>query len=358
MAIHIVSAQEFLLLAAEHAVIDVRSPAEFSHAHIPGAYSLPLFTDAERAQVGTVYKQASREQAIKIGLDVFGPKMRQIVEAAEDIIRSRKVEDKLPGTLLVYCARGGMRSSALTWLFDLYGFTVYRLEGGYKSYRNRVLHQLELDYNFEIIGGGTGSGKTAMLHLLQQSFYVVLDLEYLAQHKGSAFGGLGQEPQPSQEMFENRLADRLEEIQRKHPNMPVYLEDESQRIGSVNIPGQLWQRIQQKPMLALDIPFEARLDYITEEYGNLPIEGLINAIVRIKKRLGPLETKTAISHLVEGDTSACFNILVRYYDKQYRKAAGLRESSARAIHNIPCTAVDITANTAALIRHLTAHVSN
>ena len=220
MPIQKITIEEFLILAGKHPVFDVRSPGEYNHAHIPAAFSLPLFSDEERKQVGTAYKQQSREAAIKIGLDYFGVKMRKMVEEAEKLIVNgySLIENKqqtsneqrtMNNIVLVHCWRGGMRSAAVAWLLDLYGFKVYTLVGGYKAYRKWVLAQFEKNYNFNIIGGYTGSGKTLLLHELFKQNKTVIDLEALANHKGSAFGALGEKPQPKQEMFENMLAESL-----------------------------------------------------------------------------------------------------------------------------------------------------
>lgn len=171
MAIQKLAISEFLALARQIPVLDVRSPAEYQQAHIPGAISFPLFSDEERKQVGTNYKQKSRETAIKTGLDYFGPKMRPMVEQAEEIIKSAAgnrdqmtagAGEKAGHSLLVHCWRGGMRSAAVAWLLDLYGFRVYTLVGGYKAYRKWVLDQFEKEYRFTILGGYTGSGKTLL----------------------------------------------------------------------------------------------------------------------------------------------------------------------------------------------------
>src|SRR6476619_2099461 len=145
MAVERISIEQFLALASENPVLDVRSPGEYKHAHIPGAYSLPLFTDEERKVVGTAYKQKSREEAIKIGLDYFGSKMRPMVEEAEKLTANKR------NTVLIYCWRGGMRSAGVAWLMDLYGFKVYTLAGGYKAFRNYVLQSFEHPYEFKIV---------------------------------------------------------------------------------------------------------------------------------------------------------------------------------------------------------------
>jgi len=356
---------EFLDRGAGHTLIDVRSPGEYGHAHLPGALSLPLFSDEERKEVGTAYKQVSREHAIKIGLDAFGPKMRAMVEQVERWQRQQKLPARSP--LFIYCWRGGMRSGAVAWLLDLYGFPVQVLEGGYKAFRNYVLHSFTQAWPFSVIGGYTGSGKTEVLSQLRKMGESVIDLEALACHKGSAFGNINMPPQPSQEQFENLLALELRGIAVKRNivisateapasnfaggsdapwsigadtdglrpetetvilppvlhDIRIWVEDESQRIGQLHIPHTLWRTLQQSPVYFLEIPFEKRLAHILEEYGGFDRERLRNAISRISKRLGGLDTRMALQFVDEENIPACFSILLRYYDKQYGK--GLHE---------------------------------
>jgi tRNA 2-selenouridine synthase len=316
MAIQKIDVATFLLFSRNSLVLDVRSPSEFSQARYPGAYSLPLFTDEERRVVGTAYKQESKEKAIKIGLDYFGPKMRAMVEEVEELTKNSNKK------ILVHCWRGGMRSGGVAWLLDLYGFEVYQLTGGYKAYRNWVIAQFEKAYDFKIVSGNTGSGKTYLLHSLENKGCQIVDLEGLANHKGSALGGINQPPQPSQEMFENLFAEQLA---KKNIEMPILLEDESQRIGNVNIPNIIWQKMKESELGYLQIPFDERLKFLIKEYGNLPKEELKNAILRIQKRLGGLETKNTLRHLEEDDFSGCFGILLRYYDKWYEKGLNAKE---------------------------------
>jgi len=345
MAIQKLTITDFLQLAQQHTVLDVRSPGEYNHAHIPGAHSLPLFTDEERKVVGTAYKQQSRQQAIKLGLDYFGGKMRSMVETVEQLTNSKKAVES--PTVLVHCWRGGMRSAGVAWLLDLYGFKVYTLVGGYKAYRKWVLAQFGQSYRFSMLGGYTGSGKTLVLKALQQQGHAIIDLEALAHHKGSAFGAMGELPQPKQEMFENLLAGQLAATQQQ---APVFLEDESQRIGDLIIPLPLWQQMRQSKIYFLDLPFEERLDYLTTAYGKFDKERLVNAIIRIQKRLGGLETKTAINYLLEDNHKECFRILLRYYDKGYAKGLQNRENLEALLNKIPCLSVD-TANNTQLVIH-------
>ncbi|MBD0331294.1 MAG: tRNA 2-selenouridine(34) synthase MnmH [Chitinophagaceae bacterium] len=331
--------QEFLEQSKNNLVIDVRSPAEYNRAHIPGAINIPLFTDEERKIVGTTYKQQSREQAIKVGLDFFAPKMRKIVEEVEAITESGKSET-LNGNfqIFIYCWRGGMRSAAIAWLLNLYGFKVRLLAGGYKAYRNYVLKLFEEPFQFKILGGFTGSGKTELLNELKRHGEAIIDLEALASHKGSAFGSINMPPQPSQEMFENLLAKELSIV--SGPSSVIWLEDESQRIGSVNIPAAIWKNMRQSPVYFLDIPFEERLQHIAEEYSKCDVDRLIDAIERISRRLGGLETKNASNFLQEKKFTECFSILLKYYDKHYLKALHQRENNPALLNRIHADKVD------------------
>ena len=349
--------EDFLTLAKQYPVFDVRSEGEYQHACFPNAHSLPLFNNEERKVVGTAYKQESKQKAIKLGLEYFGPKMVKMVEEVERVVDSRQltVDGKKNGkkenrttevsdkTVLVYCWRGGMRSAGVAWLLDLYGFKVYTLVGGYKSYRHWVLKQFEKEYPFKIIGGYTGSGKTEVLHALAQEGETVIDLEGLACHKGSAFGNLGQPQQPKQEMFENLLANALSLAAEK--NNTIWLEDESQRIGEINIPISVFKYMRTCRVYFLDIPFDDRLNYIVKGYGNFDKEKLINATVRIKKRLGGLETKNAVNYLIEDDLRGAFGILLQYYDRLYTKSmSNMREHPELVFKKIRLEKVEMMDN--------------
>jgi tRNA 2-selenouridine synthase len=347
MAIEKVTIDQFLDLLQHHLLIDVRSPGEYNHAHIPGAYNLPLFSDDERKMVGTTYKHESRETAIKIGLDFFGPKMKKMVEEVESIASSRKSpgDDPAPYAkkpLLIYCWRGGMRSAGVAWLMDLYGFRVYTLTGGYKRFRNYVLDTFKFPFQFNILGGYTGSGKTEILKALEKQGKTVIDLEEIARHKGSAFGNIGFGKQPTQEMFENILSLELLAASCRIAEMSkagvesIWLEDESQRIGDVNIPNDLWKTMRQAPVYFLEVPFEQRLNYIIKDYGSFDKMKLIGSILRIQKRLGSLETKKAIDFLLANNTIESFRILLKYYDKWYLKSLHNREKLNSLLINISC----------------------
>lgn len=306
---------EFLELSKQYPVLDVRSPSEYTAGHIPGACSLPLFTDEERAIVGTAYKQVSREHAVNKGLGIFGPKMKQLADDAKRNYKGEKI-------FLVHCWRGGMRSGTVAWLLELYGFKVYVLRGGYKAFRRSVLESFNKEWNISILGGRTGSGKTMILKELGKQGEQIIDLEGLAHHKGSSFGSLGEKPQPTQEMFENKLFMELKAIDNTRA---VWIEDESNMIGTKVIPKAFFLKMRSSPVYFLDIPFETRLNYLTQEYGKFSSEEIKEAIVRITKKLGGQHVKAAIEAIDAGDFKTAFGICLSYYDKTYEYGKNKRE---------------------------------
>lgn len=299
--------KDFLKKASDLPVLDVRSPKEYEAGHIPGAVSFPLFTDEERKKVGTAYKQVSREDALLIGLDFFGPKMSGFVKLAKELAPEKEV--------LLHCWRGGMRSGGVAWLLDLAGFHVKLLQAGYKSYRRSVLDQFEKPYPLILIGGMTGSGKTDVLPYLQKAGEQVINLEKLARHKGSSFGSIGMPPQPSIEQFENELAQELTAID---ADRPVWLEHESITIGRISLPKTFYDQMSRATVIRLDVPKEVRVRKLAEEYCKVNPLLLEQAILRIQKRLGGLATKEALQAIQVGDMEKMVNIALIYYDQTYQ----------------------------------------
>lgn len=346
MPVEKIPIDQFLKLSLENPVLDVRSPAEFSHAHIPGAFSVHIFTDEQRAVVGTAYVQQSHMVAVNHGLDFFSERMKIIPKEVTNIISDwEKRKGIMPENVLIHCWRGGMRSEAVAWLLNLFGYKVYVLKGGYKSFRTWVLSQFEKKYSLKILGGFTGSGKTEVLKELRRKGKNIIDLEQLASHKGSAFGGLGGNPQPSHEMFENLLAIELWKLQNSEYNGEVYtkndfceiwLEDESVHIGTVGIPKTFWQQIRESPLYFLDVPFDQRVKFIVNTYGVFDKQDLIDCILKIQKRLGGLNTKNAIQFLSDGDFHSAFSVLLKYYDKMYGESLYNRKGIEFLLKKIPC----------------------
>lgn len=324
-------------------VLDVRSPSEYAHAHLPGAHTFPLFTDEERSAIGTAYKQQSRQTAIRMGLEPFGRNLVKMVDAAEKLIPGNEV--------VVHCWRGGMRSAAVAWLLDLYGYKVSVLAGGYKAFRQWALQQFVQPYPLGIVGGYTGSNKTGLLHQLRQAGEYTVDLEALARHKGSAFGNLDRELQPSQEQFENEFALALYGFSQQSSGSRIWIEHETQRIGLLNIPKPFFDFFAAQHYYFLEVPFEARLQHIVAGYSKHSRESLVNAIVRIQRKLGGLEARQAIGALLDDDVQGAFRILLNYYDRLYRKNETKRKAAQRHITTIPCTGTDATTNLQLLLAH-------
>jgi len=291
-------------------LLDVRTPAEFALGHIPGAYNLPLFSDEERVVVGTMYKQQSPDKAFMKGLEYAGARMPDYVKQAR-LLAPR-------GKVVVHCWRGGQRSGSLSWLLGFSGMDVVTLQGGYKAYR-QFIHQefVSRKLRMVVLGGPTGSAKTKTLHELAALGEQVIDLEQLAQHKGSAFGDLGEAPQPSVEQFENNLYAVFSQID---PQRRVWVENESRGIGRVFMPQGFWDQFRQSPLLDLEIPFEQRVAFLVATYASFDKDALRGAFLTIERRLGGLNLKNALAALQADDFATAAEIALRYYDKSYLHA--------------------------------------
>lgn len=304
--------QEFLQVTREIPILDVRSEGEFAHGHIPGARSLPLFNNAERAEIGTLYKQVGKQQAILRGLEIAGAKMRDLAEAG--------LAAAANGKIAVHCWRGGMRSGSVAWLFERLGLEVLVLTGGYKAYRRLCREMFGYPWQLIVIGGKTGSQKTRILSELPAHGLQIIDLEALANHRGSAFGYAPDGLQPTQEQFENDLGWRLFHSER---DTPLFLEDESRLIGRMHIPHELWLQMRAAPVYFLDWPLEERVQFLTSEY-KAPQEKMLANLNAIKKRLGLERYKEAIAALAAGDMAGVCRIVLDYYDRAYTYGLSLR----------------------------------
>ena len=309
-----INAHQFLEYSAFQPIIDVRSPSEFAQGHIPGAINLPLFNDEERKRVGTLFKNSGRDSSVILGLEIVGPKMAGLVKELRKTIQGKDI--------LIHCWRGGMRSSGMAWLFETAGFNVNVLKGGYKTYRSFIRRKLGDPYNLIVLGGFTGSGKSEILNQIQQSGAQILDLERIAHHKGSAFGDLGQEKQPTNEQFENNL---YFELQKLKLTSIIWVEDESRGIGTVGIPEPFFLRMKKSPLIFIDVQKSMRVERLVNEYASFNIVQLTNAIERISQRLGGLNTRLAIKALSDNDFGTAASLLLDYYDKAYLKGVSLRD---------------------------------
>ncbi|MBP8249205.1 MAG: tRNA 2-selenouridine(34) synthase MnmH, partial [Chitinophagales bacterium] len=263
----------------------------------------------ERAMVGTTYKHEGREKAITQGLELVGPKMAEFVAEGKRILQEHQAAN-----ITMHCWRGGMRSKSMATLFNFAGIPTLTITGGYKVYRNAVQQSFANPLHLIVLGGKTGSAKTAILQALQQQGEQIIDLEKLANHKGSAFGQLGEDPQPSSEYFENLL---FEKIQQLDSTKRIWIEDESHLIGKVFIPETFWEQMRNAQVIYCDFPIEERINYLVTTYGNFDHEGVIESVKRITKKLGGQHAKAALEAYEAGDLKKATEIVLVYYDKTY-----------------------------------------
>jgi tRNA 2-selenouridine synthase len=326
-----ISIADFLSLQEPVPLVDVRTPAEFAQGKVPGAFNIPIFTNEERVKVGTTYKQVGREEAILLGFDLTGNKWSRFIKEALKIAPAK--------VIAVHCWRGGMRSGAMAWAFNLYGFQVYVIEGGYKMFRRWTLEQFGKPYNLTVLGGMTGSGKTKLLHQLGRMNEQLLDLEDLAQHQGSSFGTMNCLVQPTQEQFENDMAVRLIKFD---SSKRIWVEDESLTIGKLCIPKPFWNQMRNATVFKLETPLSQRVTALATEYGVLDKDFLIACTERIRKRLGPEQTKNAIHAIEENRMEDFVRLLLVYYDKTY--TAGLKKRDLTKIIALQIDTTDVAFN--------------
>lgn len=326
-------APEIFELKGRLPIIDVRSPLEYSKGHIPGAINIPLFSDQERAEVGTRYQKAGKEAALLVGLDFVGVKMSGFVKKLNVISRGNAME------VILYCWRGGMRSASMAWLFNAAGYKVNLLESGYKAYRAFIRSEAGIGSQMIILGGMTGSGKTEVLCELKKQGEQIIDLEKLAHNKGSVFGYLGQLPQPTNEQFEN---DLYEEWSKLDKSKPVWLEDESRSIGAVGLPGPFFESMKENPMVLLNVPIKIRVDRLGKEYAGFDKSLLADALMKIAQPLGGKAFAEATSFIGEGRFKQAIALVLEYYDKMYRIA--LHKFDNRNIFEIETDTGDANAN--------------
>ncbi len=337
-----ISIKEFLSSRTNTPLVDVRSPKEYQLAHIPGAINIPLFSDEERALVGTTYKHEGREKAINQGLELVGPKMAEFVAAGKRILQEHQAAN-----ITMHCWRGGMRSKSMATLFNFAGIPTCTITGGYKVYRNAVQQSFAAPLPLIVLGGKTGSAKTAILQALHQQGEQIIDLEKLANHKGSAFGQLGEDPQPSTEYFENLL---FEKIQQLDLTKRIWIEDESHLIGKVFIPETFWEQMRKAQVVYCDFPIEERINYLVTTYGNFDHEGVIESVKRITKKLGGQHAKAALEAYEAGDLKKATEIVLIYYDKTYN--FGLSKRNPEQIKQLDMQKIEPWENAKVLINRL------
>jgi tRNA 2-selenouridine synthase len=320
MAEVILTLENFWTLREQLPLVDARSEGEFAQSHIPGAINIPILDNAERIQVGTLYKQAGPEKATLKGFELVGPRFHLIQREALRNFPNKKV--------MLYCWRGGMRSQILSWLLTQVGFEVYRLAGGYKTYRTFTFNEVRKPYPLLVLGGKTGAAKTVLLQKLKERGEQVVDLEGLANHKGSSFGAIGLPGQPTVEQFENLLAEQLRKIQ---PDRAIWVENESRRIGRIILPDPFFLQMTQSPRIEIEKTDTERIAHIAREYAGLDQVELSAAVLRLQKRLGGDRTKQAVEAIQANQPEIWIPILLQYYDKTYSYDLARHEVS-KTIH--------------------------
>lgn len=329
-----ISIEEFLTLSKDIPVFDVRTPAEYEKGHFPLANSLPLFSNEDRHHIGLTYKEKGKYEATLKGLELVSPRLKELVTEVD--------KNHFPKQVLLYCWRGGMRSGSVGWLLEFTGHRVFTLDGGYKSWRKYVYQQLGKLPPLLVLGGYTGSSKSEILTELSSQNTAVILLEKLANHKGSAFGFIGEGFQPTQEHFDNLLAWELSQVSSENY---LFLEDESNYIGHVQIPSFLWKSIRQSRVIFLEIPLTLRVEHVVKQYGNIEPKLLAKGILKIREKLGNVDTDHALNLLQENKLIELAEFLLkRYYDPAYEY--GVSKRPKENIIRIKSNTLDVKINAA------------
>lgn len=299
-------------------LIDVRTPKEFELERIPNSVNIPVLLDEERVIVGTTYVQTSKEKAKKLGVEFISKRLPEIFEKIEEL-------SKQYSKLVFMCARGGMRSSSISSLFESLGYKVAKLEGGYKAYREFVIKEIpEVNKNFKyiIVHGRTGVGKTKVLNKMIDLGVSVLDLEKLAAHKGSFFGALGEKLPQSQKRFDGEVFEFLRNCKTKY----IVVESESKRIGNLYIPESVYDSMTHGIHIFIDTSISNRLDILLEDYTHVPPEEIEECIMKVARYVSKEKISTYLNLLKDDDLKELARLLiVQYYDPLYEVSIGKHE---------------------------------
>ncbi|MDA0986094.1 MAG: tRNA 2-selenouridine(34) synthase MnmH [Bacteroidetes bacterium] len=306
---------DFLIKGKKYSIVDTRSPLEFKKGNIPGSINIPIFTDKEREVVGTLYKKKGKEQATLTGIRFVSEKIDSLTT---ELINAAKTNNKI----CIYCWRGGMRSKSIEWLAAKLNIQTVRLEKGYKSYRNFVINYFNKKFDLIIIGGYTGTGKTELLQKLKKIGKQIIDIEKIANHRGSAFGGVGTKIFPTQEQFENEL---VFEFCKLDETKQIFIEDESKLTGRLVIPENLWKQIRSAKLFFVDLPKEVRLQKLVKGYGGFSKNELSNSFLKLKKKLGSEKTLSALQFIENDNYYEAADVALKYYDKLYNKGLQFRD---------------------------------
>ncbi len=327
-----ISAAQLLNTDQLELLIDVRSPVEYKKGHIPGAINVPLFSDEERAHVGTIYKQQSPQKAFDQGMVYVRPKLDWFIDRMRALASTQE-------PISIHCWRGGQRSRAFAQHLETHGFEdIHVLKGGYKAYRKYILEQLSIPFSLIVLGGFTGSGKTHILHSLKDLGEQVIDLEGLASHKGSAFGMIHMKPQPTSEQFANDLYRQISYLDR---DRVIWIEDESITIGRIQVPYGFFQRMKEAPTIFVDMHQDLRTQILVSDYQYDCDDQLTEAIQRIAKKLGGKNSSSAIEMVEHKQYNNAAKICLKYYDKIYEKSL---DKKTAPVHRLKLRQIDPTIN--------------
>jgi tRNA 2-selenouridine synthase len=301
--------------------IDMRSPSEFEHSTIPGAINMPMFSDDERATVGITYKQKGKKEAVLLGMELFAPKLPACFQLIHELIKEHR-------SIIIFCARGGMRSGAIVQLCNSTGFRVQQLVGGYKAYRNYInkyLHIWSANKPIFVLDGLTGTGKTRLLKILKNS----LDLEGLAQHRSSLLGSIGLNP-VTQKMFDSLLYNKLNELKKADY---IVVEGESRKVGFVQMPDSLYQAILQGIHIEITADMKTRMNFLIEDYTKVEPKTIADKVALLTKKLSIKEIKKINAYIMAKDyETALAIILEKYYDPLYKHTVDKKDYSFSVKH--------------------------
>lgn len=296
-------------------IIDVRCPREYSKGHMSNAINIPLFDDSQYQRLGELYKTSGRDSAFALGMKYANKRSNLILDTVTNIKKKN---------IIIYCARGGMRSAGFQKLLHNSEINSVRIENGYKSIRKQNLETFLKIRQVIVVAGSTGTGKTTILNKMKRMRYSVINLEGIARHRGSAFGDIGIKQQATQQQFENDLAYEWSQLPE---NSPVYMESESRNIGRMVIPEQLWNQMSEGHYIKIEMNISRRISNLIKEYGSYPIHEFLKRVNMISKKLGGQHTQEAIQCLEDGNLRKfCKLLLEKYYDKMYMSAFTSRES--------------------------------
>ena len=299
-------------------LIDVRSPDEYYKGHMPNSINIPIFNNQERSIIGKKYKISGREIAVREGFKIIANKIDKLLNkfiliknefliSTEEYLSNEK-------NIKIYCARGGMRSQSMFWLLEKFNYPCITLNGGYKTYRNWVLNSFEDKQKIIVIGGKTGTRKTKILNKLKSLEFQILDFELLANHRGSSFGGLGMKDQPTNEQYENLIAEDLDKFNKKDF---IFVEAESPNIGKNRIPHEFYKQMKNSKRIEIIRDEKIRIKELVNTYSKYKKNDLKESVFKISKRLGPQRTKSAINFIDNEDWENVCKSVLDYYDRCY-----------------------------------------